>query len=75
MSAKNNNNEDNILQNLWKFVNSKNMMFVNIYKSGLKSSYDDIISAVDDIFDQWYPSTSTLMEEVYEAQEGRNVEK
>ena len=27
---------------------------------GLKS-----LSAVDDFFDQWYPSTATLMEEVF----------
>ena len=36
-----------------------------MYESGLKSSFDDIISAVDDFFDQWDPSTVTLMEEIY----------
>ena len=29
-----------------------------------EGSYDDVISAVDDLFDQWDPSTATLMEEV-----------
>ena len=33
------------------------------FKCGLKGSYEDIISAVDDFFDQWDPSTATLMEE------------
>ena len=35
------------------------------YESGLKSSYD-IISVVDNFFDQWDPSTTTLTEEVYD---------
>ena len=35
------------------------------YKGGLKSSCDDVISAVDDFFDQWDPSTAMRMEEVY----------
>ena len=40
----------------------------------LKSSYDDVISAVDDFFDQWDPSIVTLMEEVCGLQ-GNNIEK
>ena len=40
-----------------------------MYKDGLKSSYDDLVSAVD-IFDQWNPSTATLMEEVCGLQGG-----
>ena len=35
-----------------------------MYKGRLESSYDDIIPAVDDFFDQKDPSTATLMEEV-----------
>ena len=35
-----------------------------IYEGGLKSSYDEVISSVDNFFDQWDPSTATLMEEV-----------
>ena len=38
------------------------------YKGKQKNSYDDAISAVDGFFDQWDPSTSTLMEEVSESQ-------
>ena len=34
------------------------------YKGGLKSSYDEVISAVDDFFDQWDPRTMTPIEEV-----------
>ena len=34
-------------------------------KSELKSSYDDVISAVDEFFDQWDPSTATPMKEVH----------
>ena len=34
----------------------------------LKSRYDDIISAIDDFFDHWNPSTVTQMKEVYELQ-------
>ena len=30
----------------------------------MKSSYDDVRAVVDDIFDQWNPSTATPMEEV-----------
>ena len=29
----------------------------------LKTSYDDVISAVDDFFEQWNPSTATPIEE------------
>ena len=35
-----------------------------LFESGLKSSYDDVISAVDDFFDQSDASTAMLMEEV-----------
>ena len=48
---------------------------MEIYESkhggrGLKSSHDDIIiSAVDDIFYQWDPSTATWMKEVCDQQE------
>ena len=31
-----------------------------IYYDGLKKLYDDIWPAVDDIFDQWDPTTATL---------------
>ena len=41
-----------------------------MYKSGLKSSYDDIISAVDDFFGQWDPNTATLTEELCGLQGG-----
>ena len=38
-------------------------------ESGLKSSYNEVISAVDDFFfDQCDPSTATLMEEVCDLQ-------
>ena len=39
-------------------------MFIwkHMYKDELKSLYDDIISVVDDVFDQWDPSTATLEE-------------
>ncbi len=37
----------------------------------LKCSYDDVISAVNDFFTQWVPSTTTLMEEVCEPEKGR----
>ena len=39
-------------------------------EDGLKSSYEDAISAVDDFFYQWDPNTATLMEEVYRQQRG-----
>ncbi len=39
-----------------------------LYKGWLKSSYEEIISAVDDFFDQWDPNTVTLMQEVCEPQ-------
>ena len=34
------------------------------YDGGLKSTYDDVISAVDNYFDQWDPSTATPIVEV-----------
>ena len=40
------------------------------YEGGLKSSYDDIISVVDDFFDQWDPSTATQIEEICGRQRG-----
>ena len=36
----------------------------NTHECGLKSSYESIISAVDDFFYKWDPSTVTLMEDV-----------
>ena len=39
-------------------------------EGGLKSSYGDLISAVDDFLDQEDPSTATLMKEVCGPQEG-----
>ena len=39
-------------------------------KHGLKHLYDDIISAVDDFFNQWDPSTATAMKEVCGLQSG-----
>ena len=50
------------------------MFFVNfvnlgtVYKSGLKSLYDDITSAVDDFLDYWDPNTATPTKEVYRLQ-------
>ena len=35
-----------------------------MYEGRLKSLYDDVISAVDDFFYQWDPSSATLMEKV-----------
>ena len=35
-----------------------------MHEGGLKSSYDDAISTVDDFLDQWDPNTATPMEEV-----------
>ena len=37
----------------------------------MKNSYDDVISTVDDIFDQRDSSTATLMEKVYGLQESQ----
>ena len=37
---------------------------MKLYKSKLESTYDDITSTDEDFFDQWDPSTATLMEEV-----------
>ena len=42
----------------------------NSHVNGLKSSYDDVISAVDDFFDQWDPSSATQLEEVYRLHRG-----
>ena len=42
----------------------KNKLFL-LYKGGLKISYGDIISNVDEVFDQWDPSSATPMEEVH----------
>ena len=43
-----------------------------MHKGGkLKSSYDDIISAIDDFFFvEWNPSNATLMKEMCGMQEG-----
>ena len=41
-----------------------------IYKGGLKRSYTDVMSAVDDFFDQWNPNTATMIKEMH----GGNVE-
>ena len=40
------------------------------YLQLMKSTYDDDILAVDDLFDQWDPSIATPMEEIY-GPEGR----
>ena len=48
----------------WHVDRQKKRDFLN-YKSGLKSSYDDVISVVDDIFDKQDPSSATVMGEVY----------
>ena len=50
--------------NVYKTPNNRQQIF----EGGLKSSYNDIRSAVDDIFDHWDPSTATLMEKVCGAQ-------
>ena len=34
-----------------------------IYEGRLKILYNDVISATEDFFDQWHPSTVTPMEE------------
>ena len=39
------------------------------YAGGLKSSYEDVISAADDLLDQWDPKTARPMEEVCGPQE------
>ena len=44
---------------------------IGIFISPATSSYDDIISAVDDFFDHRDPNTAILMEEVCEQQGGR----
>ena len=41
-----------------------------IHKFGLKSSYADVVSAVEDFLDQWHPSTAILMEEILGLQGG-----
>ena len=41
-----------------------------IYEGELKSTYDDIISAIDTVFDQWNPGTATLIEELCRLQRG-----
>ena len=39
-----------------------------MYKGGLKSSYDDIISVAADFFYEWDPSIATPTEEAYRLQ-------
>ena len=39
--------------------------YLCLYESRVKSSYDDVISAVDNFFDLWDPSTATLMEDMW----------
>ena len=41
-----------------------------MYEGGLKSSYDDVMSAANDFLDQWNPSTAILMEDVCGQQKG-----
>ena len=43
-------------------IGSQESAYINV--GGLKNSSGQVIYAVDDIFDQWYPSTATLIEEV-----------
>ena len=40
-----------------------------IYEVRLKCSNNDIISAIDDFFDQWDPNTETLMGKESELQQ------
>ena len=49
-------------------------IYIYTHVGGLKSLYDDVISIVDDVFNQRDPSTATLMEKVCESQ-GDPVEK
>ena len=48
-----------------KKKNQASLLLMNDFmdESGLKSSYDVIICAIDDFFDQWDTSTVTPMEE------------
>ena len=48
------------------YTNGPVYIYIHIYihDSGLKSSYADIISAIDDFFDKWDPSTVTLIKEM-----------
>ena len=55
--------------NLWfahthTHTHTHTFIHTHIYEGGMKSSYDDVISAVDDCYDQWDPSTVTPTEEV-----------
>ena len=45
-------------------------LYLYTFEDGLKSSYDDVISSIDDFFDQQYPITPKPMEEVYGLQGG-----
>ena len=51
---------------LYTYIHTYMHSWILIYKGGLKGSYDDVISGGDDFFDQWDPSTATVMEKVYE---------
>ena len=51
-------NYEKLTLNVLRYVNILLQLYT--YKGRLKSSYDDIISAVDDLFDQWGSSTTTL---------------
>ena len=46
------------------FIHIYIYIYIYIYGGGLKSSYNNVIFTADDFFDQWDPSTATLMEEV-----------
>ena len=45
-----------------------------VFENRLRCSYDDI-SAIDDFFDQWDPSTATQMKEVNVDYKGNYFEK
>ena len=50
-----------IYKYLIKYITKDNNQ---LYKGGLKSLYDNVISVVDDFFDQWDPSAATQIKVV-----------
>ena len=53
-----------IRDNSYNQNSDKLLMGHLVYKYGLKISYDDVISAVDDVYNKWDPRTATLLEEL-----------
>ena len=42
-------------------MNPQSNLYFFVYEGRLKSSYDDVLSAVDNFLDQWDPSTAILI--------------